>query len=69
MDIWFNHTSWVAVVTLTDRPKLVSNPSVIENVEGVFVLSLKKFAFLEFSVREKAFVIGLSEIFSFFYEC
>ena len=31
-----NHTSWVAVVTPTDRPKLVHNRCVIELFDGVF---------------------------------
>ena len=30
-----NHTSWVAVVTLTDRPKSVRNRCVIELFRGV----------------------------------
>ena len=36
----FNHTSWVAVVTPTDRPKSVGNPCVIELFVALFVLSL-----------------------------
>ena len=56
---WFNHTSWVAVVTPTDRPKSVRNRCVIE----VFMLSRR---FLDFSVVVGAFVIGLSQISSFF---
>ena len=59
----FNHTSWVAVVTPTDRPKLVCDRCVMEVVDGVFVLSL---CFLEFYVGVRAFVIGLSQISSFF---
>ena len=35
----FNHTSWVTVVTPTDRPKSVRNRCVIEVFCGVFVLS------------------------------
>ena len=35
-----NHTSWVAVVTPTDRPKSVRNRCLIELFCGVFVLSL-----------------------------
>ena len=60
---WFNHTSWVAVVTPTDRPKSVRNRRVIEVFGGVFVLL---HCFLYFSVGERAFVIGLSQISSFF---
>ena len=54
---WFNHTSWVAIVTPTDRPKAVRNRCVIEVFGGVFVLSL---CFIECSVGARAFVIGLS---------
>ena len=35
----FPHTSWVVVVTPTDRPKSVHNRCVIEVFDGVFVLS------------------------------
>ena len=35
----FNHTSWVAIVTPTDRPKSVRNGCEIEVFDGVFVLS------------------------------
>ena len=38
-----NHTSWVAVVTPTDRPKSVLYRCVIEYFGGVFVLSLYVF--------------------------
>ena len=38
--IGFNHTSWIAVDTPTDRPKSVRNRYVIEVFGGVFVLSL-----------------------------
>ena len=34
-----NHTSWVAIVILIDRPKLVRNRCVMEIFGGVFVLS------------------------------
>ena len=34
----FNHTSWMVVVTPTDRPKSVRNRYVIEVFGGVFVL-------------------------------
>ena len=33
---WFNHTSWVAIVTPTDRPKSVRNRCVIKVFGGVF---------------------------------
>ena len=49
----FNHTNWMAVVTPTARPKSVSNRCVID-------------FFLSFSVGVRAFVIGLSQISSFF---
>ena len=58
-----NHTSWVAVVTPTDRPKLVRNHSVIELFVALFVLSLCPF---DISVGVGAFVIRLSQISSFF---
>ena len=35
-----NHTSWMAVITPTDRPKSVRNRCVIEVCGGVFVLSI-----------------------------
>ena len=57
------HTSWVAVVTPTDRPNLVRNRCVIELFMALFVLSLCPF---DISVGEGAFVIGLSQISSFF---
>ena len=77
-----NHTSWVALVTPTDRPKSVRNRCLIELFCGVvcvvspyaprgakrigkvrFVLSLCPF---DISVGVGAFVIGLSQISSFF---
>ena len=59
-----NHTSWVAVVTPTDRPRSIRNCCVIEHFCGiVFVLSLCPF---DISVGVGAFVIGLSQISSFF---
>ena len=58
-----NHTSWVAVVTPTDRPKSVRNRCVIELFCGVVLLSLCLF---DISVGVGAFVIGLSQISSFF---
>ena len=59
----FHHTSWVAVVTLTDRPKSVHTRCVIEVFVGVFVLPLYV---SEFSVGMEAFIIELSQISSFF---
>ena len=47
----------------TDRPKSVRNRCVIEVFDGVFVLSC---SILDFSVGVGAFVIGLSQISSFF---
>ena len=38
-----NHTSWVAVVTPTDRPKSVRNRCLIELFVALFVLSLCPF--------------------------
>ena len=60
-----NHTSWVAVVTSTDRHKSVRNRCVIELFFASFVLSFCPF---DISVVVWAFVIGLSQISSFFYE-
>ena len=57
-----NHTSWVAVVTPTDRPKSVRNRCLIELFEALFVLSLCPF---DISVGVGAFVIGLGQISSF----
>ena len=48
-----NHTSWVAVVTLTECPKSVRNRCVIEVFGGGFVLSR---CFLDFSVSVGSFV-------------
>ena len=50
----------------TDRPKSVRNRCVIEVFGGVFVLSR---CILDFSVGVGAFVIGLSQISSFFTQC
>ena len=58
-----NHTSWVAVVTSTDRPKSVHNRCVIEHFCGVVCVVTLHF---DNSVGEGAFVIGLSQISSFF---
>ena len=55
-----NHTSWVALVTPTDRPKSVGNRCLIELIVALFVFSLCPF---DISVGVGAFVIGLSEIF------
>ena len=59
----FNHTSWVAIATPTDRPKSVRNRCVIEGFGGAFVLSC---CVLGLSVGIEAFVIRLSQISSFF---
>ena len=61
--IQFYHTSWVAVVTPTDRPKSVRNRCVIEAFSGLYVLSL---CLLEIFVGVGVFDIGLSQI-SFFF--
>ena len=37
---WFDHTSWLAVITPTDRPKSVRNCCVTKVFGGVFVLSI-----------------------------
>ena len=58
-----NHTSWVALVTPTDRPKSVRNHCLIELFVALFVLSLCPF---DISVGVGAFVIELSQISSFF---
>ena len=58
-----NQTSWVAVVTPTDRPKSVRTRCKIELFCGFFVLSLCPF---DISVGVGASVIGLSQIASFF---
>ena len=55
----FNHTSWMTVVTPTDRPESVRNRRVIEVFGGVFVLSR---CFLDLSVGIGVFVIGLGQI-------
>ena len=59
----FNHTSYVVVVTPTDRLKSVQNCCVIEGFGDVFVLSR---CFFDFSVGVGAFVIGLIKFSSFF---
>ena len=57
-----NHTSWVAVVTPTDRPKSVGNCCLIEHFVTLFVLLLCPFYI---SVGIGALVIGLGQISSF----
>ena len=59
-----NHTSWIAVVTPTDRSKSVRNRCVIELFVVLFVLSRCPF---DISAGVGAFVTGLSQISSFFY--
>ena len=58
-----NHTNWVTVVTPNDCPKNVRNRCVNELVMALLVLSLCPF---DISVGVGAFVIGLSQISSFF---
>ena len=58
-----NHTSWMTVVTPSDRPKSVRNRCVIELLCDVFVLSCCSF---HISVGIRALVIGLSQISPFF---
>ena len=59
-----NHTSWVAGVAPTDRPKSVRNRCIIELFCGVVcvVVTLP----FDISAVVEAFVIGLSQISSFF---
>ena len=57
-----NHTSWVALVTPTDRPKSVRNRCLIELFCGVVCVVTCPF---EISVGVGAFVIGLGQISSF----
>ena len=61
-----NHTSWVAVVTPTDRPKSVRNRCVIELFCGVVLVVTCLF---EISAGAGAFAIELSQISSFFSYC
>ena len=58
-----NHTSWVAVVTPTDRPKSVRNRCLIELFCGV--VCFVTFGPFDISVGVGAFVIGLIQISSF----
>ena len=61
---WVVHlTSWVAVVTPTDRPKSARNRCVFELFVALFVLSFCPF---DNSAGVGAYVIGLSQISSFF---
>ena len=53
----------MAIVNPTERPKSVRNRCVIEVFGRVFVLSR---CFSDFSVGVRTFVIGLSQISSFF---
>ena len=57
-----NHTSSVALMTPTDRPKTVRNRFVIDLFMSLFVLSLCPF---DISAGVGAFVIGLSQLSSF----
>ena len=53
----FNHTSRVAFVTPTDRPKSVRNRFVIEVFGGVVFFCVSSHCFLDFSVAVRVFVI------------
>ena len=68
--IGFYRTSLVAVVTPTDRPKSVRNCCLIEVFGYVFgdVFVLSRYI-LDFSFGVGVFVIGLSQVSSFFYWC
>ena len=57
-----NHTSWVALVTPTDRPKSVRNRCLIELFCDVVCVVTCPF---DISVGVGAFVIGLGQISSF----
>ena len=57
-----NHTSWVALVTPTDRPTSVRNRCLIELFCGVVCVVTCPF---DISVGVGAFVIGLGQISSF----
>ena len=59
-----NHTSWLAEVTPTDRPKSVRNRCVIELFYYVVCVVICPF---DSSVGIGAFVIGLSQVSSFFF--
>ena len=60
--ILFNHTSWMTVVNLKDRPKSVRNRYLIEVFDGRFLYHLAFWSFLLCIV----FFIGLSQISSLF---
>ena len=57
-----NHTSWVALVTPTDRPKSVRNRCLIELFCGFVCVVTCPF---DISVGVGAFVVGLGQISSF----
>ena len=57
-----NHTSWMALVTQTDRPKSVRYRRLIEFFCGVVCVVTCPF---DISVGVGAFVIGLGQISSF----
>ena len=57
------YTSWMAVVTPTDRPKSVRNRCVIELFCGVVCVIACPY---DSSAGVGAFVIGLSQVSSFF---
>ena len=57
-----NHTSWVAYLTPTDRPKSVRNCVYSKVLGGVLFCH---FTFLVFSLNVRGLVIGLSQISSF----
>ena len=59
-----NHTSWVAIVNPTDRPKSVRNRCIIELFVAFFMLLLCPF---DISAGVRAFVLGLSQISSLFF--
>ena len=59
-----NHTSLVAIVTPTDRPKSVRNRCLIELFCGVACVVALPF---DISVGVGAFVIGLGQISSFLF--
>ena len=61
---WINHTSWVAIVTPTDRPKLVRNCCLIELFCGVVCVVTLHFWHFCWC---RGFVIGLRQISSFFF--
>ena len=46
---WFNHTSWVAVVTQTDLAKSVRNRCVIEVFGGILCSQFPFWGFLSMS--------------------